>query len=282
MSRTLYVSDLDGTLLNGDSRLSDNTVRLLNRAVGAGVMFSVATARTAATVSSLFSRVDLRLPLVLMTGGVIWNPVSNVYHDVRLLPEDTVREVLEVYRQQGVPTFIYTMRDDVIHIYHIGPLNDQERMFMAERAHTPYKRFHVPDDGESELPGRLDNVMLLFTVQQNAMAEGVRTALAGRQDIVPMFYHDQYGDGMMEMEVFPVEATKARGIRTLKALTGADRVVVFGDNMNDLPMMAEADLAVAVGNALECVREQADLVIGPNTEDAVPRAILDMEGLETE
>ena len=45
----------------------------------------------------------------------------------------------------------------------------------------------------------------------------------------------------------------------------ASRLVVFGDNLNDLPMLAEADLAVAVGNALPAVKEAADIVIEPDS-----------------
>ena len=55
----------------------------------------------------------------------------------------------------------------------------------------------------------------------------------------------------------------------------ADRLVVFGDNINDLPMMRLADVAVAVENAVEEVKAEADIVIGPNTSDSVARFIID-------
>lgn len=59
------------------------------------------------------------------------------------------------------------------------------------------------------------------------------------------------------------------------ARTGARRIVVFGDNLNDLPMMRVADVAVAVGNALPAVKEEASIVTGPNTADSVARFIID-------
>lgn len=51
--------------------------------------------------------------------------------------------------------------------------------------------------------------------------------------------------------------------------------MVFGDNLNDLPMMRVADTAVAVGNALPEVREEAAVTIGPNSADSVARFILE-------
>ncbi len=67
--------------------------------------------------------------------------------------------------------------------------------------------------------------------------------------------------------------SKADAVLRLKASTGADRVVAFGDNLNDLPMFGVADLAVAVGNALPDVKDAADVVIDPNYTDSVARFI---------
>ena len=61
-SRTLYVSDLDGTLLNSHSIVSDASARMLNTAIASGAHFTVATARTPATAIHLLSEIDMRLP----------------------------------------------------------------------------------------------------------------------------------------------------------------------------------------------------------------------------
>ena len=71
------------------------------------------------------------------------------------------------------------------------------------------------------------------------------------------------------MEVFAVGVSKAAAIRRLAGRIGADRVTVYGDNLNDLPMFAVADEAVAVANAMPGVGEKADRRIGANYEDAV-------------
>lgn len=59
----------------------------------------------------------------------------------------------------------------------------------------------------------------------------------------------------------------------MMASTGAERLVVFGDNLNDLPMLDIADVAVAVANAHEKVKERADIIIGCNNDDAVSHFI---------
>lgn len=65
----------------------------------------------------------------------------------------------------------------------------------------------------------------------------------------------------------------------LKQRLGAARVVAFGDNLNDLPMLRAADMACVVKNGLPEAKAQADEVIGGNDEDGVAMAIARMEGL---
>ena len=67
--------------------------------------------------------------------------------------------------------------------------------------------------------------------------------------------------------------SKAAAVKQLASEAGADRVVVFGDNLNDIPMMKVADVAVAVNNALPEVKAIAHHIIGSNTADAVARFI---------
>lgn len=275
MDTTLYVSDLDGTLLGNDSRLSPATVDMLNRAIERGTLFSVATARTPATVADIFRDVRLRHPLVLMTGAVIWDPATGRYLETRFHDEQTIREILGLYRRENFPTFIYTLRDDKIHIYHQGPLNDTERRFMEERIGNPYKEFHIPPDGDSTLPDRLDNVLLLFAMQPSGPGKKIFDEVRrGAWDVSPMYYHDQNGPQVANMEVFPPGATKAGTVRLLARMLGANRIVAFGDNFNDRPLLRIADESIAVENAIPEVKEEADRIIGPNTSDAVAREIL--------
>lgn len=271
----LFISDLDGTLLGSDSRLSAASVGLLNEAIRSGALFSIATARTPATVSSLLSEVRTNLPFVVMTGSTLWNPANREYSHTRFLPESQARQVLDIYRTLGFSSFIYTLRNGMLHIYHTGPLSEQERRFMAERADSPFKTFHVPPSGESVLPPDLDNVMLFYGIRETEISRRVYQEVKNTVDCSPLCYHDIYGPDIAVAEVFAADATKAQGIKTLAEMTGAVETIVFGDNINDLPMFRQADISVAVENAVPEVRQAADIVIGPNTSDAVPRFILD-------
>ena len=82
------------------------------------------------------------------------------------------------------------------------------------------------------------------------------------------FYLDVYNDSWY-LEIFSHKASKANGIRFIRENYGFDKVVAFGDNLNDLPMFEQADTKIAVGNAREEVKKAADIVIGTNDNDGV-------------
>lgn len=285
MSKTLYISDLDGTLLGEGSRLMPETARLINEAISRGALFSVATARTPATVSYLLEEINFNLPLIVMTGAAMWNKKTGLYSDVKYFPAATTAAVVDAYRSSGASAFLYTLplrrvegesgfRGKML-IYHIGEMSGIERGFMEERIANPFKRFDVPESGVSEIPSHIDDAILFFGMQPNAVAIEVLERLKKIPDVNPMFYHDWMGEEIAEIESFSKEATKAQAVKRLAAKVGADRVVVFGDNNNDISMMKAADLAVAVENAVDDVKCIAHRIIGPNTENSVARFILE-------
>lgn len=274
MGKTLFVSDLDGTLLSSDSLVSQRSVQIVNEAIGKGGLFTIATARTPSTVEKLMKDVKANLPFIVMTGSAIWNPADGLFMESTVMLPDTAQKILDTVRSHNLPTFIYQLSEGKIHIYHTGTLSDNERNFISERSDSRYKIFHIPGNGESLVPEKLTNISLFYSMQPTAHVEETFADIKGNIECNPIFYHDLFGEETGIMEVFSPEASKANAIKRLKAISGADRVVAFGDNINDIPMLREADVAVAVENAVPEVKRIADVIIGPNTTDAVPRFIL--------
>ena len=77
--------------------------------------------------------------------------------------------------------------------------------------------------------------------------------------------------GISILEVFDAHVNKWTGVRKVAAFLKIDprSVVAIGDDMNDLPMLREAAVGVAMGNAKPAVKEAADLTIAANNADGV-------------
>ena len=267
------MSDMDGTLLGDDSLLSAGTVATLNRVIGElGGLFTVATARTPATVVPLMREVHATLPFIVIGGSAMWNPVKVAYEHTRSIDDATVNAVADVFDRHRTYPFIYRRHgSSLLHTHHYGPLSAQEERFINERRHLPLKKFFLDDE---EFRHSEDEALLIFSMNKYAVLKDIADDLrASVPTCTVMLYHDIFDESEGYLEIFTAGTSKAAAIRDLARQVGAQRVVVFGDNRNDIAMMQAADHSVAVDNAFAEVKAIASEIIGPNTADSVARWI---------
>ncbi len=268
--KTLYVSDMDGTLLGNDSRVSPTSIQLLNDAIAQGTLFTVATARTPATVVPLMSDINTRLPFICLNGAALWDNSIHDYTHVNTLPEEAVLAIDQVYERHGLHPFIYRRHGNMIHAYHKGDMSSQEEQFVAERQGLELKKFILD---ATDCRHSTDAAMLLFSMQDYERLRPIYHEIKEKIDCSIVFYHDIFDNNSGILEIYAPGVSKARAVKQLKQETGASRLIVFGDNRNDKPMMQEADYSVAVDNAFDEVKAAAHEVIDPNTTHAVARYI---------
>lgn len=271
MSRVLFVSDMDGTLLNSDVRVSPLTSHIITRLSQQDALITVATARTPGTVAGLLKDTLINVPAIVMTGAALWHTDTNTYSDVRFIPSDQYAVIDEIYARAGVSPFIYTLSDDhILHVYHTeAALSAPEKEFVDERRHLALKKFHI---GQMPVATTDTRRILQFAMGTEKAVRDTADALRDATYCQVSFYRDTYSD-MWILEVFAPGVSKAAAVTAMRQRLGADKTVVYGDNLNDLPMMAVADIAIAVDNALPQVRQAADVVIGSHDTDAVARSM---------
>ena len=269
-TKTLYISDLDGTLLNKNSVVSETTCGILNRLIAEnGLLFSVATARTPATVVNLLSGINSKLPYIVMTGAAMWRGNGLVNrHYLRL---ERLELILEQCRLHGVHPFIYSYNEDdnIIEAWHSAEMSGYEKAFMEQRIGSPFKRFVISDNIPEDVRKR---VMLIFAAAGYEVMRGIYDNVF-RLPCSMTCYRDIFDSSVGFLEAMAEGVSKASAIEELKKETAAERIVVFGDSPNDLSMRQVADMFIAPANAAADVKAVADLVIGSNDDDCVARWI---------
>lgn len=270
-NKTLYVTDMDGTLLNSDSIVSSRSAEILSELSDMGALVTVATARTPATVVGLLKGTRLSLPAIVMTGAAMYRLDTGRYENVHFLDPEVAATALRMFEDAGVNPFVYTLRDDhIIHAFHAGAMNKAEESFYAIRRDLSLKKFHI---AERPTADDLSRTVLMFCVGDKILFERLSAQMTEQIGYPVTCYNDIFNDNNAYIEVFAPGVSKAAAVSQLARRSGADRVVAFGDNFNDLSMMESADLGVAVSNAYPEVKDRAGLVIASNAEDAVPRWI---------
>ena len=251
--KTLYVSDLDGTLLTPEKEISKASADILNHLIQKGLLFTVATARSPATACEVLSNLKLELPGILLNGAVLYDFRRRRFAGSAPMSYEAASKALAVYRQAGRMPFLYER---------FG--HPAEERFCQERKGKAYKRFE-----QRELVLSPKDVPIYFTMMdKRTVVEPLYRKIQQIPGLKAAFYHDNYED-VYFLEVFSSQASKSLAVLRLKEMLGAGRVVAFGDNGNDMDMLAAADVGCAVGNASPEAKAAADQIIGSNTEDGV-------------
>lgn len=266
----LYISDLDGTLLNRDARLSKRSAEIINSLIKNGMLFTVATARSISSIEIL-NGLGLKLPCVQLNGVLIYDFARGAYIDCIPIKNTAARKVLEILRRHDRTSFVYKVDDEYgIHVEFERLRNEPERNFFEARRDSDYKSFSQINNIEINDD---DKVIYFTMVDTYARLLPIHTEIEMTECVRSTLYNDNYSD-LYYLEIFSSEASKAAGMLRIKELLGADSVTAFGDNLNDLDMLKNADTAIAVGDAREKIKAAADIVIGNSYEDGVAEFLL--------
>lgn len=276
-SRTLFVSDLDGTLLAPGAVLRPGDAERINALTEQGVLITFATARTIASAGRILA--DLRFgpdspPVSLMNGVLACDMASRHYVDTAKFSTGCADEILCRLREADACPFVYTLLDGgQLMTYYTGIRNPAMQAFMDERV----SRYGKPFRKIADVRGADGDIIYFCLIAPEADVLRAVRAVEGVSGIRKTFYEDSYAPGTWYLEIFDEKASKKHAVEFLRAYTGAERIVCFGDNRNDLPMFEAADLAVAVPNAVPEVLEAADAVARDGVVSYIENAVRTMQ-----
>ncbi len=269
--KTLYITDLDGTLLNSDGHPSLFTVNTINSLVDKGMQFTVATARSISSAAGLVECFNTKLPGVMMNGVFLTDLHTKEQHHVCKMHSDVAKQVIDAFVNAGRPPIVYTF-DGHINAQFTEIKNDYEKNFIEKRKklYHSFNQVKVHDVG--------DDTVYINGIDYKETMDKVAENLKNIKGIKFSYYLDVYSGDKYFIEVYSEDAGKQNTIERLKKLYGFDRVVAFGDNANDVEMLKAADLGVAVGNARPEALDVADVVIDTNNNDGVAKYLLSVFG----
>ncbi|MBQ4560805.1 MAG: HAD family hydrolase [Clostridia bacterium] len=262
----LFITDLDGTLLDSDGKVSEKTKEILNALTSKGVSFAVATARTILSVSNLLDGVNITSPSVLMNGVCTYDIAKRKYlHCHYIDPAATAEYVKAVSGRKDISPYIYTIKDNELCAYYENMDTEPARSFAEERRKRYGKNFIQVDFK------KLDPTYAVYFTMcgKKESIEPYYHKLKNTLGLYVTFYRDTYDTSIYYLEMCSDKASKAGGIRYLREHYGFDKIYCFGDNTNDIPMFEEADFRYAVSNAVDELKAIADEIILSNNEDGV-------------
>ena len=268
----LYISDLDGTLLRSNGRLSDYSRDQLARLVEAGLPFTVASARTWSEIKPLLEGVPIRLPVIAVNGAFLSEFESGRPRVINELPHAVSKRLYEMILKAGLLPFVCAVDRQQEAMYYQDLVNPQMEWFYGILTTEGHRQLRQVDDLRSVLDlnvvsfatmGPHDTIRDLYHAAESAF-EG---------QLENFFFENPYTPGHWWLTLHDRRSCKSIAMTELAGLLEVplEHVTVFGDHLNDIRMFERAGHGVAVANAHDKLKGIASEIIGTNEEDAVVR-----------
>lgn len=263
MGTTLYVTDLDGTLLQSCERISDKSCKVINSLVERGMIFSYATARSVHTASKVTFGLNAKFPIIVYNGAFIVDNQTKKRILTNTFSTSESKKIFSILDENGISPLVYSLIDGKEKFSYNISKNLSKGMidFLYSR------KGDIRDNPLADDDRILDGSVFYFNcIDSDEKLYPIYNVLKKSYNCI---YQEDIYFGAQMLEIMPKAATKANAILQLKKLYNCDKVVSFGDGVNDISMFKISDECYAVKNACEELKQIATAVIGSNDCDGV-------------
>jgi Cof subfamily protein (haloacid dehalogenase superfamily) len=257
----LLLSDVDGTLVTNDKVLTKAALAAVTDLRLAGIAVAITSSRPPRGLRMLIEPLGLEGPVAGLNGGIYVNPDLSVIQTY-LLDSAVARQAVELMTASGLEIWLYTAKGWFVQ-NRAGPHAVREAWILK----FPPKILALSD---VELTQAIKIVGVSDEPERIAAAEqAVRRAVGDRASIArSQTYY---------LDVTDRQANKGAVVATLSRLMNipTGQIAVIGDGSNDIAMFKAAGLSIAMGNASDEVKAEADAVTDTNENDGFAKAIRD-------
>lgn len=255
LSNIFLITDVDGTLLDDNHKISNRNKEAIKELIKAGGKFTIATGRGVSMAIPIIEELGVLEPAVIFNGAAVYDFTTKrtLWHsELPLTAYSYIKQLHETFSTIAIEV----LSEDKVYVL---VMNDLEKAHLKLGGVTPVLCGfdEITRNGWLksliiDTPENIDRIIEFVTAQNNDDVNWVRSS--------PVYY-----------EMLPKNANKGLCFKKLLQLTDNTNrfVVAVGDFMNDIEMIEMADLGFAVKNSQESVKKAADLIIGSNNDDAI-------------
>ena len=253
------VSDVDGTLMTDDKRLTVRARQAVAKLHARGIIFTIISSRPPRGVRMLLDPLEIKTPVGCFNGGVIARPDLTVI-TAHVLPSQVARCAIDMLSARGAQSWIFAGLDWLVCDSRAPYVGLEERTVRFRP--TVVEDFTPALDVAAKIVGVSADFELLARCERD-----VRTALAGQASVVRSqpYYLDI-------THPLANKGVALSALATLLAVPPAE-IAVVGDGGNDVAMFERSGLSIAMGNASPQVQRAADFVTDTNHQEGFANAI---------
>lgn len=266
MQYKMFVSDLDGTLLNDNNKISKENIEAIKKLEDRGLKFVIATGRTKYILEDYLELVDYKMPLIWSNGSAVSDIDGSTLYTEEISPE-IARKVIDLSREYDVEYMIHTLEGLV------GESEEGRRAGLEEYNNSVKEEYRIPLITDPMLYDNLEQHNLLkisLTADTDEELAKVQENMAQNiKEINAAF------SGEALLDINATGASKGAAVLKLaeKYNIKPNEIITIGDNENDISMFKASGLPLTLDNAHDSIKGFAKYVTRDNNSNGVADAI---------
>ena len=264
----MLVTDMDYTLLNKDKDVSERNKKALKAAMNKGIHVVVATGRIYTSALYYARLLGISTPIIASNGAIIREEHTDNTMYQCLLPETGIKEMIRLTREIGL--YCHFFSKDTIYT---------ERLVNVSSRYTEWNKFLAEKDQVKI--GLLDSFEDMTEYQKNEIFKAV---VVDEDNNKLQYIRDEVlKTGLVtvsqslkdNIEVMSKEVSKGNAVAKLAEIYKINpaEIITLGDNENDISMIEYAGLGVAMGNAVQLLKDRANYITADYMDDGVAQVI---------
>lgn len=265
--------DLDGTTLLPEGVLGERTRDCLRKLISSGMQIIISTGRAIEASEKYFSAIGAEGPMVFFNGAEVADVPSGKIIYTNLISLDVVDYGTDIARDMNIHYQVYlpagispeTGKKDPGQLWEallIEKYDDEAEYYQKHTGIIPVVK-NLKSIAAMPIDGCIKGMFIADPSLHSEIRERMKNRFGDDIDVIrsyPTF-----------LEVINKGVSKGEGLKIAMEHRGLQpkEVIAFGDEENDLPMFPVAGFAAAPANAREKIRNAADMVYGPNTEEGL-------------
>jgi Cof subfamily protein (haloacid dehalogenase superfamily) len=264
----LYITDLDHTFLHSSQRVSDFSKKIWNEKSNHALL-SVATARSFSKTSEFLKGLHLKAPLILMDGAMVVTPERKLI-DLKTLNKEIGDAIIAESAKFGIYPYVISLNNDssLDETFSIPPILNNYQEFLIRENYASDKRLNHT----KKIEGADETLKLVYMGEEKILRPLAKHLAHLFGDAIEIKLAPENYMQCYFLTILHPLSDKAHALTKILEYLNREAVetTVFGDGLNDIGMFKLAGTAIAVANALDEVKNEADIVLSKsNDEDAV-------------
>lgn len=252
--KKMIAMDLDGTLLNIDKKISLKSKEYLMKLKEEGYIIVIATGRVLNSALDVTEGAMFADYVVGSAGGIIYDRNNNEIIYEKNISKETLKKVLEIYNE------------DINYI----SVCDSKLYYKYTNKDCDENEFNKRTFDKDFLINDLDVIHMDISINNNI--DNIYNYLKNNiNDVKIYIMADSYNPNRRWIEINGLNINKFEALKkiALKENIEIKDIISFGDSINDIEMIENAGVSVAMGNAIDELKKEADYVTTSHNEDGI-------------